>query len=763
MKIINNILALAFCIAVSLTNSFAQTDDLRAAWQVTKYDISANLSQTDRSLTSTAVLSLKNVGKGVGTSLTLRISKNATVSMVKINGNEAVSTKAEDRLPQFQLIRLRFPNVAANSEVSVSVDYKIAVTENSGVNSISPLGSQFVPILSTNVDTAPLTLWYPTVSSPFNPKGADFAPFKLSVSGASSGETVVSSGKATGNSFEQSLNSQPLFIVGDFEKVEGANTTAYLPKGFGADEKKRAEELLELANAAKMFASSSLRVSFDTPIRIVAVRKGAGFSDSGTILLDYAAFRRQKIDAATAMSVSESIVRTFLGNVIPVRGEANGVIREGLSRYIATQFIEKQFGKEAAENERLRQRLAYATVAKRDLPLGLTTLLDDTFFGSVPNKSAIIWRLVAKTIGENELFAALRSPTVVQNGLTLANLRAALSQNVEVKEILNYGFDQVTDADLLVGLPQVGTNETKAALRNLGSLNANVNVVATTDKGEKLSINTVIPARDFGTALFKTPAKIVRIEVDPEKFYPQLDYSNDIAPHETAESDASAEIAKKFVRQEFTRAEEVARKYLQFLPRNDEVRTWLGRLLLAQDKLNEAENEFKTVIGEKLPTAKSLAWANQGLGEIALKRNQNAVALKSFVESVKADGEYASTLSGHKQILKIEPSQPIDKSIEVFFMQLDKAILTTRKTEVENFVIPGESSKFANGVVVGQPEQWQTKALRVEQVGANYVNVDVSLNLKRLGKEPESGTAVYVLGKAGNSWKVVAVEFLEVR
>ena len=58
-----------------------------------------------------------------------------------------------------------------------------------------------------------------------------------------------------------------------------------------------------------------------------------------------------------------------------------------------------------------------------------------------------------------------------------------------------------------------------AALRNLGSTDVSVPVAATTDRGEKLSVDVVIPARNFGEAVFKTTGRVVRVEIDPDKLY----------------------------------------------------------------------------------------------------------------------------------------------------------------------------------------------------------------------------------------------------
>ena len=120
----------------------------------------------------------------------------------------------------------------------------------------------------------------------------------------------------------------------------------------------------------------------------------SGFNDGGTILIEPGAFRRAKLDSATALLIAEAVSRLWIGGQTAVRGEGGGLLRDGLPRFLATLFIEKQFGRDAAQEELLRERLAYSTVAKRDAPLARVTPLDATYFSSVPNKGAMVWRLV---------------------------------------------------------------------------------------------------------------------------------------------------------------------------------------------------------------------------------------------------------------------------------------------------------------------------------------------------------------------------------
>lgn len=731
-------------------------------WEVQKYDITATLPQaeTDRYLTVKAVLNLKNVSTGAASSLTLRISDKAEISAVKVNGNAADFRKSEEKVTaSLSLQRANFilPSIQTGQTVSVEVNYKLKTDENSGLNAISPAGSQFLP----------LSFWYPTPNSWYFARGADFAPFNLTVVYSNSaGVKAISSGEGgdinssgqTMQAYSQKLNGQPFFVTGNWDAKISGGVGVYLPKGAGAIEQQRAGELAALASEAKSFAANLLGAAPDVPLQIISVKRGAGFSSGGTILLDQSIFRRQKIDSQTAMTVAESIAKIWIGNLVRVDGDGYGAILEGLSRYIATQFIEQKYGKEIADVERLRQRSAYSAVVKRDSPLNIVSPLDDYHYSVVANKGAMIWRLLAKKVGQDEFTNILRT-SMKDGNLNLNELRAAFSTQ---NDFLNYAFGQVTDTNLLVGLPQQNGAETKIALRNNGTIDVTVNILATTASGEKLTAQVTIPAKSFGEVNFKTANKIVRTEIDSDKFYPQIDYSDDVAPREFTESDPLLALKRAFDKQDFPSAEKTAATILKTMPRFDDARIFLARSLLAQGKAAEAEKEFRAVLDEKLPTSRSLAWANVGLGEINLKAGQKTQAAVFFDEAIKADAEYGATLAARQGRNNANAGAAIDESIKGFFAQFDKAAISGRKAELDALIITGEMPRFTAGIS-GQAQQWETKVLQVDKYDANSALVEVTLDIKLLNKNEESGIAIFRLAKVGNSWKLSAVEMFEVR
>ena len=136
--------------------------------------------------------------------------------------------------------------------------------------------------------------------------------------------------------------------------------------------------------------------------------------------------------------------------------------------------------------------------------------------------------------------------------MTLASLRARLAESggATTTALLSSLFDQPTDTDLLVGLPQQRAGGWVSALRNLGSFDVDVTVVGVTETGERVPVRARVPAKDFGEAQFRTSARLVSVEVDPDKLYPQLDYSNDTAPRAPGADEAVEQARVQLQQQE---------------------------------------------------------------------------------------------------------------------------------------------------------------------------------------------------------------------
>ena len=734
-------------------------------WQVTSFDISANVQQTERVLNAVATLTATNVGTAPGRTLTVRLTSKAIVKSATVNGGVASFRPAPEVRGDLQKVEISLPaSVAPNASVSAAVTYVLPVESNTGVIAISPIATQFLPS----------SFWYPMPNTPFSVRGADTAPFRLSVNIPNVISAGVEKPGPSGVAFEQTLYGQPFFIQGDWDKVEGAadgrGISVLMEKGAAAEDRKRAEALIAFTAAARAFYAAALGPAPDVPVRLVAVRRGAGFSDSGTVLIDADTVHLPKIDAATALSVAETVAHLWIGGQAPARGEGSGVLRDALVRYLATEFLEKQFGPDAVKSELYRQRLAYATVAQRDGPLGRTTQSDSTYFASVPNRGAMFWRLVERRLTRDALMGVLRAAVEAgkndKNGLTLPGVREALVARGgdNLKAVLDQQLDQLIDTDLMVGLPQQRGADWVSALRNVGSIDVTVTVAGTTDRGEQVLAEATIPAKNFSEAVFKTPAKIVRVEVDPDKLYPQLDYGNDMMPRGKDLSQALNEATLQLSAQDWVKAEATARSMLATAPRFQEAQILLGRALLAQNRIDEAEKLFQAALNEPLPFTATLAWANIGLGEIALKRNQAADAAKRFNDAVIASRDYPSSLAARAARIRAEAAAnnapPVDETARAFVAQLSQAVVSNKKAELESRIVSGELVRFINASI--GTEAWETKVVRTEQLNANLIAADVQIRANKLGTIGQ-GTAVLMLARTPSGLKLSGIELFEVR
>src|ERR1044072_428389 len=435
------LLALMLCLATLQAGAQAPATVI---WQVNSFDVNANVQQTERLLNGVATINATNIGTGPGRTLTLRINSKASVKSVTVGGAAVSFRPGQEPRGDLERIEVTLPAaIAPNGTISATVTYSLPVESNNGLTAISPIATQFLP----------LAFWYPMPNTPYSVRGADTAPFHLTVNipnAISSG--VEKAGSAGSVTFDQSLYGQPFFLQGDWDKLEGAadakGVIVMLEKAAGADDRKHAEALMAFTAAARGFFATAFGPAPDVPIRLVAVRRGAGFTDGGTMLFDADALRLPKLDAATALSVAETVVRLWIGGQTPVRGEGGGVLRDGLVRFLATQFLEKQFGADAVKSELYRQRLAYATVAQRDGPLARTSQADSTYFASVPNRGAMFWRLVDRRLGHDALMGVLRATLQTAktdpNGLNLPVVREALVARGgdSLKAIVDQQLDQ---------------------------------------------------------------------------------------------------------------------------------------------------------------------------------------------------------------------------------------------------------------------------------------------------------------------------------
>jgi tetratricopeptide (TPR) repeat protein len=216
--------------------------------------------------------------------------------------------------------------------------------------------------------------------------------------------------------------------------------------------------------------------------------------------------------------------------------------------------------------------------------------------------------------------------------------------------------------------------------------------------------------------------------------------------------------------QDYAKAEATARAMLATAPRFQEAQILLARALLGQNRIDEAEKLFRAALDEPLPFPATLAWANIGLGEIALKRNQAAEAAKRFNDAVIASRDYPSSLAARAARIRAEAAAnaapPIDESARAFVTQLSQAVVSNKKADLESRIVSGELVRFINASI--GTEAWETTVLRTEHLNANLIAADVQIRANKLGTVGQ-GTAVLMLARTPSGLKLSGIELFEVR
>ena len=112
----------------------------------------------------------------------------------------------------------------------------------------------------------------------------------------------------------------------------------------------------------------------------------------------------------------------------------------------------------------------------------------------------------------------------------------------------------------------------------------------------------------------------------------------------------AVEKARVQLGQQPAQAESLAREVLARTPSSEEARVVLARALVEENRLDEAEREFRAVMDSPLPEPATLAWADIGLGEVAMQRNRPADAAKLFDAAVKTEADYPTALAARGQV-----------------------------------------------------------------------------------------------------------------
>lgn len=783
-------------------------------FEVKKYEINVTIKPEDLKVDVQAKLQLVNLSEpNLADRILLdankpRISFYANLktqfTSMKVNGQPVTFKTSEERGNVLRVFTDMTTAIAATREVEVEFVYSLPAADR-GIGLHVANGESYL---------LPQSFWVPTPHTPFAEHGADTAPFTLTVT-APAGSKIVSSGIRKGeNSFEQSMAAQPFVIVGDYEVITRGGDShpveVYLPRGLNEAGKQQAGRLAAEAERVVAFYVKYFNVAALAPFRVIATQarqlntvtsdnfgavREVSFTTVGAVTVDDNLFRRDLLDQGTVELLAGAAARAWIDGQVLLRGRGTGMLRDALPSYLVAQYLGDRYGQDQRETSFGSFRRAYGIIARDDAPLLMQSPLDRNYTTSVYNKGALIWRLIEKQIGkqtfENALRASLNRRSVDALSLSGWYLPSqngrppqvyplcALSRCASFKEVLlasgadrrlvNEIFSNWIESSLLpdfaIGQPQTTAAGVESTLANFGSGEVTVQILATTDKGEKISRTATVKAGEFGTVSFPAGTNLATIEADPDKLYLQADYTNDIYPRRPSQSEAFGQANLAFSKNEFATAESKAREGLKETSNSPTLQALLGRALLAQKKNDEAAKVFEAVLKSEPLPLQAYGAANLGLAEIALQKNKFAEAAMRYRYAAMSDLDATTTVEARDSALKAERGAntvKIPEDVRAFLQKFDAAVLLGTADTVNPFVELGNLRRFAQSLVVRKPSIWVTEALRAEEWDANRTAIDVTLKIKIEGKD-YAGRAVYVVSRAAGKMLLSEVPVFDVK
>lgn len=763
--------------------------------EVDRYNINARIDTAASAVDVKAALNISNLGQSPKAKIYFRLTRLAKVSAATVNGSTAqVDTVEDRRVTTLNQIVVTPPSpIAAGAKATIELSYRIEAPESTASVHIYP----------GEVLLTPEAIWFPMPSTMYTIYGPTTAPFTLTVSAASqaSGFRAVSSGRlkveGQNSTFEEPLNSLPLVIAGTFDQPitidhGGVKIETFVQPGITpistdskpADARAITSRLNDEAGRIIDFLTAMLGPPpSGLTFRIVSSVRAGNLTEPGIVVLNEQVFRRDTIGGGVIEVLADAIARMWIDGRMRLRGQEQraaqenrpavkahsaAFLRDSLPRYLAALYVEDRFGKDAARDLFGRMRSGYTPVAQsgRDSELGVQTLLSPNYSAAVLSKGPLVYRLIADAAGRDKLIAAVKSLFAAEPGkvVTIEDLRAALAKGSppEVDKLFVSWIDSITEPDIIIGAPlpsdKAGTQ--RINLRNLGTGDVTVSVLAVTASGKQVRTSVTVPSENIATGEIATAEKITSVEVDPDKLIIQKNYDNDAREGDFKATRPSAqtllnESITAFNRSQFPEAETKLKQAIGFDPRNAVLHAWLARTLLAQKKMEEAAVEATAAMKVEPAVSPALAWARITLGQVALSRNQAADAARQFRAARVETDEATAQFAAQEALIQAERAggiaPKIDDSVRAYISQLDAAIKQSGSDKIFALVVKNNLKRFVQGLTVTRLTSWTTEILHAEQIDANRVVLDVGLKVKSEGKE-QSGTAVFVLSRAGSGW-----------
>ncbi len=758
-----------------------------------RYDIAVNLDPAASAFEARAALTVSNLSQAAKPKIYLRLTKLAKVSGATVGGATAqVETTEDRRVTTLNQIAITPPvPLAAGATAKVEIAYRLEAPESSGLAAIYPGEALMLPE----------AVWFPMPSTAYTMYGPTTAPFTLSINIAPSaaGLRAVSAGASRSEgqrfTFEQTLNSLPFFVASNFDQPSafehgGVKVEIYTQTGLASNAAN--SSLAQLTDETKRIIDFMSKTLGPPPagatFRVISSARAANVAVAGAVVLGQQDLRQARLDAAAIEVLADAISRIYTDGRVRLRGQearsaqaggtsqkarSTALLRDSLPRYLAALYVEDRYGKDAGREAFARFRWTYTPVAKsgRDAELGIQTILIPTYSPAALAKGPLVLRLMAETVGRDKFMAVLRSLFAGPQTkiVTPDDFRQSLvkATGPEVEKLFQQWLDTIIEPDLVVGIPQPTDRAgvQRINVRNLGTGDVAAQIVATTEAGKQLTVSLTVPSENITSTDIQTGEKISSIEIDPEKLLLQTDYDNDRKPAVKSGQTLFNESIAAFNKGQYGEAEAHLKEALRSNPNDSLLHAWLARALAAQNKSDEAVREATAATKTEPAIGSALAWAHITLGQIALARNQAAEAAGHLrlasIEAEEAPAQYAA----RELLVRADRgagAPAVEESVRAFISQLDSQIKQPSSDRLSALVVRNNLKRFVTGLTLSPPTGWATEILRVDRIDANRLALDVGLKVKAEGRD-QSGTAVFILHRAGAGWVLEDVQLFNVK
>lgn len=223
-------------------------------------------------------------------------------------------------------------------------------------------------------------------------------------------------------------------------------------------------------------------------------------------------------------------------------GKGTGYIwlSEGFAEYLGLLTVEEVMGKPAFARELEDERRSYARFAGQDLPIAAYTRVNSGTGAAIAvryAKGAYVLHMLRHVVGTEKFMTLMKTYATRYKGqsVRIDNFQEVAQEVygqplewffqgwIFQRVLPDYTIDSATSASA------EGGTRTTVKVRNLGTGEMPVDVVFEMDGGEKVTRRVTVGSRADATVELVTPRPVRRVEVDPDKWILQANYTNDSA------------------------------------------------------------------------------------------------------------------------------------------------------------------------------------------------------------------------------------------